>query len=443
MIRKQLLAVLGIRNFLFLTFAGTLSQFGDRLSHMLLITVVELTKPGRVLAFSFASLVFTLPVLILAPFAGVLADHWSKRKILIRVHFIQAGLLLLTPFLIGWTNSFQYFWLAMVIFFGLDIFNNTAKPALLPAVVAKRKLLTANSIDQFLARFATVMGMVIGGFLIRWVGWHFGLMINASTHLIAGLLAIGIVLRYVPHQNSFMKPSNISSPSMGENKGEEDSYLSNQGRGDTGKVLRSALKVFFGDVKEVLKLVVKDRLVLLVMASIWISVFVAGVSYTILIYLVQQVLGLGTAGVGVFSGILAVGMILGALLLGIMKPGINKPMIVVSGIMVYGIMFLFGQFLIKVWFMVIIAIISGLIFSWITIAQNTILQEQVSSAIRGRIFSTKEFFGNFAFIITTFIIGSLGDLTNVRLVLALVGLFLLVASMLGFLLIRSIKKLPA
>ncbi len=431
MIRKQLLAVLGIRNFVFLTLTGTLSQFGDRLSHMLLITIIEITRPGKVLSFSFASLAFTLPVIILAPFAGVLVDHWSKRRILIRVHFIQAGLLLITPLIIHFTNSFSFFWVAMVIFFGIDIFNNTAKPALLPAVVAKRKLLTANSIDQFLARFATVLGMVLGGFLIRWVGWHYGLVINASTHFIAGLLAIGIVLRYEPHQNN-----QLSSPSMGEDREEGGPYQTQE---STGKVIRSAIRVFFRDVKEVLKLVVKDKLVLLVMASIWISVFVAGVAYTILIYLVQQYLNMGTSGVGVFSGILAVGMILGAVILGLLKPSINKPKIVVFSIMGYGIMFLFGQFFIKLWFLVIIAIISGVIFSWITIAQNTILQEQVSVLIRGRIFSTKEFFGSVAFIITTFIIGAIGDLTNVRLVLAVVGFFLIVVSILGLLLIKQIK----
>ncbi len=416
MIRKQIVSVLKIRNFLFLTLSGTLSQFGDRLSHMLLITIVEKTQPGKVLALSFASLVFTLPVMILAPFAGVLADHWSKRRIMIRIHFIQAGLLLITPFIIHWTNNFQYFWLAMVLFFGLDIFNNTAKPALLPAVVAKRKLLPANSIDQFLSRFATVMGMVVGGFLIRWAGWHYGIMIDASTHLIAGLLAVGIVLRYEPHQNA--------NPHQAKT---------------TASVLKSALKVFFNDVKEVLSLVVKDRLVLLVMASIWLSVFVAGVSYTILIFLVQQVLKLETAGVGVFSGILAVGMILGALILSLMKPGINKPKIVVFGIMLYGILFLFGQFYIKLWFLIFIAIVSGVIFSWITVAQNTILQEQVLPTIRGRIFSTKEFFGSVAFVITTFMVGSLGDLTSVRITLVAVGIFLLIVSVLGLLLIRPIE----
>ncbi|MEO0093624.1 MAG: MFS transporter [candidate division WOR-3 bacterium] len=428
MIRKQLLSVLKIRNFLFLTFSGTLSQFGDRLSHMLLITIIETTYRGKVLAFSFASLVFTLPVMILAPFAGVLVDHWSRRKIIIRIHLIQAVLLYLTPLIIKFTQGFSFFWVAMVLFFGLDIFNNTAKPALLPAIVAKRKLLTANSIDQFLSRFATVLGMVVGGFLIRWAGWHYGIMIDASTHLVAGLLAIGILLRnepqLTPDKNLLPTPTTVTR------------FYQTK----TLRLINSAWRTFLSDVKELLGLVVKDRLVLLVMASIWISVFVAGVAYTILIYLVQQVLNLGTAGVGVFAGILAIGMILGALVLSFLKPSIDKPKIVVFGIMLYGLLFLFGQFLIQVWFMVIVAIASGIIFSWITIAQNTILQEQVGAKIRGRIFSTKEFFGGFAFILTTFMVGSLGDLTSVRITLAIVGLFLLIIALLGLLLVKQIKS---
>uniref|UniRef100_A0A7C6EGZ7 MFS transporter n=1 Tax=candidate division WOR-3 bacterium TaxID=2052148 RepID=A0A7C6EGZ7_UNCW3 len=432
MIRKQLRSVLKIRNFVFLTLSGTLSQFGDRLTHMLLITIIEIAQPGRVLAFSFASLTFNLPVIILAPLAGVLVDHWSKRRIMIRVHFIQAGLLLVTPFIIRFTKGFQFFWIAMIIFFGLDIFNNTAKPALLPAVVAKRKLLTANSIDQFLSRFATVFGMVVGGFLIRWAGWHYGIMIDALMHFSAGLLAIGIFLRYEPRL--------AISQSNCQSEQQVDLGIPSPEERRLFLLIKNAWKIFFADVKEVLILVVKDRLVLLVMTSIWISVFVAGVAYTILIYLVQQVLKLGTPGVGLFSGVLAVGMILGALILGLLELGIDKPKIVVTGIMLYGILFLFGQFLIKVWFMALIAILSGVIFSWITIAQNTILQEKVMAKIRGRIFSTKEFFGCIAFIITTFVIGSLGDLTSVRITLAVVGIFLLIVSGLGFFLLKKIES---
>lgn len=151
---------------------------------------------------------------------------------------------------------------------------------------------------------------------------------------------------------------------------------------------------------------------------------------------------MGTAGVGLFAGILAVGMIFGSVVLGMLKPTINKPLIVVTGIAIYGLLFLFGPFLIKIWFLIVVALGGGVVFSWITIAQNTILQEAVPAQIRGRIFSTKEFFTNIAFIVTAFTTGLLGDLTSVRLVLIIIGLCLLVLSALGYLLVKRINITP-
>ncbi|MEO0005639.1 MAG: MFS transporter, partial [candidate division WOR-3 bacterium] len=55
------------RNFLFLSFAGAMSQLGDRLSHMLLITIIGLSAPGKLLAYSGGSLTFVLPTLLLSP----------------------------------------------------------------------------------------------------------------------------------------------------------------------------------------------------------------------------------------------------------------------------------------------------------------------------------------------------------------------------------------
>lgn len=412
----RLLEVLRIRNFLFLTLSGTISQLGDRLTHMLLITLIAVSQPGKMFAYSQASIAFTLPVLILSPIAGVLVDHWNKRKIMARTHFIQTGVLLTTPFFIYWTKSFFPFWVVIFLFFGLDILNNTAKPSLLPQLVAPRKLLAANSLDQFFARFATVMGMIVGGFLIRWVGWRYGFFIDASTHFTAGLLALGIVLKPAPQASLHLE----------------------QAKPRTSELIMKSFKTFASDVKEVLVLVGRDRLVMFVMASIWVANFIAGVSYTILLFLVQQQLNMGTAGVGVFAGILAVGMIAGSLILGVMKPTINKPLVVIAGIFLYGLLFLFGPFLIKIWFLIIVALAGGLIFSWIVIAQNTILQEAVPAQIRGRIFSAKEFFTNVAFIVTTFTTGLLGDLTSVQLALFTIGFFLLVLAALGYFLIKSI-----
>ncbi len=392
-----------------------MSQLGDRLSHMLLITLIGVAAPGKLLAYSGGSLTFVLPTLILSPIAGVLVDHWDKRKTISRTHFIQTTILLLTPFAIKLTHSFTPFWVALTLFFGLDIFNNTANPALLPNLVASDNLLHANSVSLAFARIATVLGMVIGGFLIKWAGWNNALFIDASCHLTAGFLILNIITTQttaVAHTVPQPHSGNIS-------------------------ILINALKQFFSDLGELIRLVLHNRIVAFVLASIIISTFISAVSYTILIYLVQQVLNMGTAGVGIFAGILAIGMIAGAAVMGLLPPNINRPLVIVTITILYGLLFFIGNLLITVWFMIVVALIAGVAFSWLGIVQNTLLQEEVTPTIRGRVFSTREFVTNSTFLITTAVIGILGDFTSYRIALLTIGIALIVLGSAGFFWVRS------
>jgi MFS family permease len=410
---KQYLSLFKIRNLIFLILSGTVSQFGDRLTHMLLITLIGITASGKVSAFSVASLTFTLPVIVFSPLIGILVDHWSRRYVMIRAHIIQAFILATTPFLINVTHSYLPFWIIITLFFAIDIFNNTAKPALMPHLVAHRKLLSANSLDQFLARFATVAGMVIGGFLIIRIGWQWGFIFNASMHFTAGMLILGIA------KSSDIKPTYISHSKISIN---------------------NSFTILVNDVKEIIALMKKDKIVLIVLGSYAVMTFIASVSYTILIFLVQQILNWGTQGVGIMSGILALGMIIGALALGVFRIQFNKLYIVITGLFLYGLLFLIGPFFISRILIIVIALFGGIIFSLITVAQNTILQEQVTSKIRGRIFGIKEFFCNITFILTAILIGVISDLTSYKIVLFGVGIILVFLSVLTFLSINPNKR---
>ena len=418
-------SVLRIRNFSLLVASGSLSQLGDRLTHMLLITVIAVAQPGRLMAYSAASLVFVIPTMLLAPIAGVLVDRWDKRKMLGFTHVIQSGLLVTAAFLIIALKSFAPFWVALFIFFALDVFNNTSVPALMPQLVARRKLLVANSVNLTFSRVATVLGMVIGGFLIKWAGWKYGMFINASTHLTAGLLALAISGVFVAHRGLTADGSRLTAFGQHEN---------------VWGLVAHSFRQLFADLAEVVRVIGRSRMVGFVMASLVVTMFVSSVSYTVLIYLVQQVLKLGTGGVGIFAGILAVGMIAGAASMSFVRKRINQPMVVVLVILLYGLLFLASPWLITIWFICVIALVAGVAFSWLGVVQSTMLQEEVPEEIRGRIFSTREFVTNAAFLLTTLFIGALGDLTSYRIVLVTIGVVLCVLAVLGWIFVRAMQR---
>jgi MFS family permease len=418
-------SVLRIRNFSLLTASCSLSQLGDRLTHMLLITIIAVAQPGKLMAYSTGSLAFVIPTMVLAPIAGVLVDRWDRRKVLGFTHLIQSGLLVTTAFLMISLRSYAPFWVALFIFFALDVFNNTSVPALMPQLVARRKLLVANSVNLTFTRVATVLGMVIGGFLIRWAGWKYGLFINASTHLTAGLLALAIAGTFIAHRELPAGSPGLSAPGR---------------RRSVWDLAGHAFRQLFRDLAEVIRVVGRDRLVAFVMASVVVTMFISSVSYTVLIYLVQQVLKLGTGGVGVFAGVLAVGMIAGAASMSYVRRRINQPMVVVGVVLLYGLLFLASPWLITVWFMTVIALVAGVAFSWLGVVQNTMLQEEVPEEIRGRIFSTREFIANVSFILTTFFIGALGDLTSYKAVLVVIGVVLCALAVLGRMFVRAMQR---
>ena len=418
-------SVLRIRNFSLLTASCSMSQFGDRLTHMLLITVIAVASPGKLMAYSTGSLVFVLPTMLLAPIAGVLVDRWDKRKIVGYAHIMQAGLWVTAAFLIIALKNFVPFWAALAVFFGLDVFNNTAVPAMLPQLVARRKLLTANSVNLTFCRVATVLGKVIGGFLIKWTGWKYGIFINASTHLTAGLLALGMSGVFIAQRGLTVDSSRLAASGPRESVWE---------------LVAHAFRQLFIDLAEVVRVIGRNRLVGFVMASLIVTQFISSVSYTILIYLVQQVLKLGTGGVGIFAGFLAVGMIAGAASMSFIRKRINQPMVVIGSILLYGLMFLASPWLITLWYMIVIALVAGVAFSWIGVVQNTMLQEEVPDEIRGRIFSTREFVTNIAFLLTTLFIGTLGDLTSYRIVLVAIGAVLTVVAMIGWVFVRAMQR---
>jgi MFS family permease len=421
-------SVLRIRNFSLLVASGSLSQLGDRLTHMLLITIIAVAQPGKLMAYSTGSFAFVLPTMLLAPIAGVLVDRWDKRKIVGFAHLIQAGLWVTAAFLIIALKSFVPFWIALAIFFGLDVFNNTAVPALMPQLVARRKLLTANSVNLTFCRVATILGMVIGGFLVKWTGWKYGLFINASTHLTAGLLALGISGVFIAHRGLAADSSQLTG------SGQRESVWD--------LVVHSFRRLFI-DLAEVVRVVGRNRLVGFVMASLIVTQFISSVSYTILIYLVQQVLKLGTGGVGVFAAVLAVGMVAGAVSMSFIRKRINQPMVVIVSILLYGLMFLASPWLITVWYMIVIALVAGVAFSWLGVVQNTMLQEEVPAEIRGRIFSIREFVTNIAFLLTTLFIGALGDLTSYRIVLVAIGAALSAVGVIGWVFVRAMQRSAA
>jgi MFS family permease len=133
----------------------------------------------------------TLPFLLLAMPAGVLADRFSRRGLMIVAEALRAAVLLAILLLAG-TGRLGLASLAALGFLGAagTVAQGVAAPALLPGLVPRAGLAAANRWLELGRSGAFTAGPALGGALIGWIGASpaYGVAIGLSL-LSAGLLA--------------------------------------------------------------------------------------------------------------------------------------------------------------------------------------------------------------------------------------------------------------
>ena len=171
-----------------LLFWGRLvSQIGDGI-HYLALTwlVLDLTGSGTALGtMLFAS---SIPMVLLAPFTGVLADLWDRKTIVVSMDVLRGLIILSLAFV------FRSGHLTMPILYVATIFSSLcgvlfgpAISATIPGLVKKDELVKANSLNN-LSRAATmIMGPVLGAFLLGTSGYFGVFFINGIAFLLSAL----------------------------------------------------------------------------------------------------------------------------------------------------------------------------------------------------------------------------------------------------------------
>ena len=130
------------------------SSFGDWLGLLASTALAPQLAGGDYAKANFAIagvfIVRLLPAVILGPFAGVIADRFDRRKLMVTCDFLRFALYLSIP-IVG-----NYFWLytATILVEIVTLFWSPAKEASVPNLVPKTKLESANQVS-LLASYGT------------------------------------------------------------------------------------------------------------------------------------------------------------------------------------------------------------------------------------------------------------------------------------------------
>lgn len=164
--------------------------------------VYRLTKSEVLLGTTqFAS---NVPVLLLGPFAGLVADRFARHRIVM----VTQTLFLLQATCLAWLTLTGRVTVELVIVMAailgtVNAFDVPARQSMLPTLVTPEDLLNSISLNSLCFQAARLVGPVMGGFAVAWWGEGVCFSLNALSFVavLAGLsrLRITRVVRTIAH----------------------------------------------------------------------------------------------------------------------------------------------------------------------------------------------------------------------------------------------------
>lgn len=178
------------KNFFLLWQGQFVSQLGSQAFAIAMMFWVK-HQTGSATLMGILMMVSMLPAVLLGPMAGTLADHYSRKKIIVLSDFLRglpvmilAAIIFLLPgsVEIGIVSLF-------IVTIIIGIINSIFNPAILaaiPDIVPEEKVAAANSLSQGTRQVSLFIGQALGGFLFVVFGAPVLFLIDGISYIFSG-----------------------------------------------------------------------------------------------------------------------------------------------------------------------------------------------------------------------------------------------------------------
>ncbi|KPU26316.1 hypothetical protein TR13x_10690 [Caloranaerobacter sp. TR13] len=354
------------RNFLLYSLGLLVSLFGTNV-YTFTISLYVLKVTGSGLSFATTLVLSTIPVVLINPFAGVLADKLNRKILVVSMDLIN-GILFIGLFLFS-----KYYGLSLAIIYISTFINNcftaifnVSMDSAMPNIVSKNNLMKLNSITKIIISITMILGPMVGGIFFAFINIKTFIIINGLSFLLSGITELFIDFQY-------------SKGNIIEEKSEK--------------------LTFYEEVKEGYKYIL-GKFDIVMMISIFIILnFAIGFSIQVpLPFVINDVLQISTKYFGIIQSMLAIGFILGALVINRYGEKWVHYKVIASMCIMIGITTVlmaipvfpgvsFSNEIILVIYYCFITMILGGSISLIDITATTYLQIIIADNFRGRVMS--------------------------------------------------------
>jgi MFS family permease len=166
------------------------SQMGDWFDTIALYTIIlNLTGSGRDVGLLLVARF--VPSFLFGPLSGVVADRFSRQKIMIVSDLLRAVVVLGFLF-VRRADQLWIVYVLTVFQLALSTFFEPAKTAAIPSIVEERELVAANAISSVTWSVMLTLGAAIGGVITGWFGTNVAFILDAATYLLSAALIASI-----------------------------------------------------------------------------------------------------------------------------------------------------------------------------------------------------------------------------------------------------------
>lgn len=190
---KAYLTLLRLRpQFRYLWLAQVISLTGDWFNTIASVILINRYTDSS-LAVGGLFLARALPPFLAGPFAGVVADRFNRKAVLIVADLLRAGIVLGFLF-VDRPERVWLLYVLSIVQFTVSAFFEPALAAILPTLIAKEELLTANTLSSTTWSAMLTLGAAIGGVVAAIFGTRIALVIDSSSFILSALLVLQIAM---------------------------------------------------------------------------------------------------------------------------------------------------------------------------------------------------------------------------------------------------------
>jgi dTMP kinase len=390
-------------------FAQLAAQLADKfLLFSLIILAYNISGGSTPVAITL--LTYTVPAVLFAPIAGVIADRYNRKQIMMWCNFGRAGVVALIPLAAlvpSLRGEFGHLLLITLIFSAVGQLFGPAEAAVIPTILPRSALITANS----MALLTMVLTLVVGGALAPIVS-RFDLY--APYWCAVVLLIIGGTLIFaseIPHLQRATEPPVAES--------------------------RNRFHQMWVELKEGVDALRASRGLMLAFGQVSIAVLVLFMLFALAPAFVSRVIGIAAQDSYLILAPATAGAILSAVLLGQFVRNVDRSRLLAGSLLANGFTLLAlaavpsamahfpnlqAQNRITA---AAFSFLLGVEFGAIMIPAITYLMESTSDEIRGRIFALLYMVINGVTAVPVLVAAALADTVGIARVIAGLGILLI------------------